>query len=87
MNRFTMGEIRPDSDEISGAFRRLAISTSAAHRLLDLAADFPHLPGARDAVRLRAVARNLADLGAELATLLAHSEGAPSAQTTEGGAA
>lgn len=84
MNTPSTGEIRPDSDQFSAAFRRLAISTSAAHCLLDLAADFPHLPGARDAVRLRAVARNLADLGAELATLLARLE---DAQKTEGGAA
>lgn len=87
MNTPTTGEIRPDSDPFSAAFRRLAHSAQAAHCLLTLAADFPHLPGARDLIRLRATSAVLTSLALELDELLERVQDAQRSQTTEGGAA
>ena len=42
------GAIRPDSDELNRALRRLADASQTAHCLLDVAADFPHFPDTRD---------------------------------------
>lgn len=81
------GDIRPDSAELSRVLRRLADTTQTAYLLLDTAALCPLFPQARAAVRLRAVAFLLTDLGDELGAIVARLEDAPPAPLTEGGAA
>lgn len=68
MNTHTTGatpKFRPE-ESIDSTLIRLSIWAAASVELLHCAADFPHLPGARDPDRLRIVADTLADVAGEL---------------------